>query len=92
MEQHQVLLMGKEQIEMALNEMVGKVLKKIKPQPITDWILESKASDILGYANRQHLRKVALANGIKTSKRGNRYYYSLKSINRYLENGTVKEF
>ncbi len=91
-EEHQVLLMEKEQIEQALRQMAGTIIRKITaPRPLTDWITEDRASDILGYSNTNHMRLVAREKGIVLSKKGKKFYYSLKSINKYLDSGKLNE-
>ena len=96
MAEHQVLLMEKEQVEQALRQMAREIIKIVTaPRTLSDWITEDKASEILGYNNANHMRMVARNNEIKLSKRGKKFYYSLKSINEYLDefqfqNGSIK--
>jgi len=88
--QQQVLLMKREQVQEALSQIAGQIiLKMTASHPLTDWITEARASDILGYENKQHLRLVARESKIAMSKKGKKYYYSLKSINQYLASGVL---
>ncbi len=82
--------MEKGQVQEALSLIADQIILKMTAvRPLTDRITESRASDILGYENKQHLRLVARGNKIAMSKKGKKYYYSLKSINQYLESGVL---
>jgi len=83
------LVIDEEIIEEKLSEFAERVISEKKTQPITEWISEKKASEILGYKNLQHFRKVIQDNNIKYSKRGKKLYYSIDSINEYIEKGVV---
>jgi len=84
------LIIDEEIIEEKLSEFAERIISEKKVQPVSEWISEKKASEILGYSNLQHLRKIVQDNNIKFSKRGKRLYYSIDSINEYIENGVVK--
>jgi len=83
------LIVDKEQINQSLAEMARQIVDKIDNTHLTDWINEKEAANILGYSNMNHMRMVARENGIKISKRGKMFYYSLKNINKYITDGII---
>jgi len=83
------LVIDEEVIEEKLSEFAQRIIDEKKVQPVSEWISEKQASEILGYSNLQYLRQLVRDNNIKFSKRGKRIYYSIDSINEYIENGVV---
>jgi len=83
------LLIEKDQVNQSLKEMARQIIEKIDTSHLTDWINEKEAANILGYSNMNHMRNLARYNGIKISKKGKMFYYSLSDINAYIANGII---
>ena len=84
------LVLDEETIQKKLSEFAEKVINNAKCDAVSDWITEDKASKLLGYGDLPYLRDLARNNNIKISQRGRKYYYSLGSINEYINGGVVE--